>query len=35
MKASGHVCIITSTLDDMNPEVYGYLMEQLFAQTAR
>jgi uncharacterized protein (TIGR00299 family) protein len=30
----GHVCIITSTLDDMNPEVYGYLMEQLFANGA-
>jgi len=30
----GHVCIITSTLDDMNPEVYGYLMEQLFTNGA-
>lgn len=26
----GHVCIVTSTLDDMNPELYGYVMEQLF-----
>jgi uncharacterized protein (TIGR00299 family) protein len=30
----GHVCIVTSTLDDMNPQVYGYLMEQLFANGA-
>ncbi|UCH84281.1 MAG: nickel pincer cofactor biosynthesis protein LarC, partial [Candidatus Latescibacterota bacterium] len=26
--------ILTSTIDDMNPEVYGYLMDQLFAQGA-
>jgi uncharacterized protein (TIGR00299 family) protein len=25
------VCIITSTIDDMNPELYGYVMEKLFA----
>jgi hypothetical protein len=30
----GHVGIVTSTLDDMNPQVYGYLMEQLFAKGA-
>lgn len=32
--ARGHVCVITSTVDDMNPEVYGYLMEQLFVNGA-
>ncbi len=26
-----HVCIITSTIDDMNPEVYGFVMEKLFS----
>ena len=30
-RSMGHVCIVTSTLDDMNPEVYGYVMERLFA----
>jgi len=25
------VCIITCTIDDMNPELYGYVMEKLFA----
>jgi uncharacterized protein (TIGR00299 family) protein len=25
------VCIVTSTIDDMNPELYGYVMEKLFA----
>ncbi|MFH1755840.1 MAG: nickel pincer cofactor biosynthesis protein LarC [Candidatus Latescibacterota bacterium] len=25
------VCIITSTIDDMNPELYGFVMEKLFA----
>jgi uncharacterized protein (TIGR00299 family) protein len=30
----GDVSILTSTIDDMNPEVYGYLMDQLFAQGA-
>jgi len=29
-----HVSILTSTIDDMNPEVYGYLMEQLLARGA-
>ncbi len=33
-RALGDVIILTSTIDDMNPEVYGYLMEQLFAQGA-
>jgi uncharacterized protein (TIGR00299 family) protein len=33
-ESQGHVCIVTSTLDDMNPEVYGYVMEQLFANGA-
>ena len=28
------VSILTSTIDDMNPEVYGYLMEQLLARGA-
>ena len=28
------VCIVTSTIDDMNPEVYGFVMEQLFANGA-
>lgn len=32
--ARGHVCVITSTVDDMNPEVYGFLMEQLFVNGA-
>lgn len=32
--ARGHVCVITSTVDDMNPEVYGYLMEQVFLNGA-
>jgi len=31
---SAHVCIVTSTIDDMNPEVYGYVMDQLFSQGA-
>ncbi|UCG50559.1 MAG: nickel pincer cofactor biosynthesis protein LarC [Candidatus Latescibacterota bacterium] len=31
-RSMGHVCILTSTIDDMNPEVYGFVMEQLFAQ---
>ncbi len=26
------VCIVTSTIDDMNPEVYGHLMDGLFAE---
>jgi uncharacterized protein (DUF111 family) len=30
----GDVSILTTTIDDMNPEVYGYLMDQLFAQGA-
>ena len=30
----GDVSILTSTIDDMNPEVYGYLMDQLFAEGA-
>jgi len=29
-----HVSILTSTIDDMNPEVYGYLMEQLLERGA-
>lgn len=29
-----HVCIVTSTLDDMNPEMYGYVMDRLFAAGA-
>jgi len=29
-----HVSILTSTIDDMNPEVYGYLMEQLLGRGA-
>ncbi len=29
--AARRVCIITSTIDDMNPELYGYVMEKLFA----
>ena len=33
-RGHGHVCIITSTLDDMNPELYGYVMEQLFGAGA-
>ncbi|MDH3215248.1 MAG: nickel pincer cofactor biosynthesis protein LarC [Candidatus Krumholzibacteria bacterium] len=33
-EGKGRVCIITSTVDDMSPEVYGYLMDQLFAQGA-
>jgi len=28
------VCIITSTIDDMNPEMYGYLMERMFGRGA-
>jgi uncharacterized protein (DUF111 family) len=28
--AAPQVCIITSTIDDMNPESYGYIMEKLF-----
>lgn len=28
----GRVCIVTSTIDDMNPEVYGYVMDRLFAE---
>ena len=27
-----HVCIVTSTIDDMNPEIYGHVMEQLLAR---
>jgi uncharacterized protein (TIGR00299 family) protein len=27
----GRVCIITTTIDDMNPELYGYVMEKLFS----
>jgi hypothetical protein len=30
----GHVCVVTSTIDDMNPEVYGYVMEQLLSRGA-
>jgi uncharacterized protein (TIGR00299 family) protein len=26
------VCIVTSTIDDMNPEIYGHLMDRLFAE---
>jgi uncharacterized protein (TIGR00299 family) protein len=26
----GHVCIVTSTIDDMNPELYGEVMDKLF-----
>lgn len=33
-ESRGHVGIVTSTLDDMNPQIYGYLMEQLFANGA-
>ena len=33
-EAKGHVCIITSTIDDMNPEIYGYLMDNLFSEGA-
>lgn len=29
--AARRICIITSTIDDMNPELYGYVMEKLFA----
>ena len=29
-----HVSILTCTIDDMNPEVYGYLMEQLLGRGA-
>ncbi len=29
-EAPRRVCIVTCTIDDMNPEVYGYLMEKLF-----
>jgi uncharacterized protein (TIGR00299 family) protein len=29
---AGHVCVVTTTIDDMNPEIYGYVMEQLFAR---
>jgi uncharacterized protein (TIGR00299 family) protein len=29
-ESPAHVCIMTSTIDDMNPEMYGYVMEQLF-----
>lgn len=29
-----YVSIIRTTIDDMNPEVYGYVMEQLFAEGA-
>jgi uncharacterized protein (TIGR00299 family) protein len=32
--ARDHVCVIKSTVDDMNPEVYSYLMEQLFVNGA-
>lgn len=32
--ALADVSILTSTIDDMNPEIYGYLMGQLFAQGA-
>jgi hypothetical protein len=28
------VCIVTCTIDDMNPELYGYIMEKLFARGA-
>ncbi|MFQ5512468.1 MAG: nickel pincer cofactor biosynthesis protein LarC [Candidatus Krumholzibacteriia bacterium] len=28
------VCIVTSTIDDMNPEMYGFVMERLFASGA-
>jgi uncharacterized protein (DUF111 family) len=28
------VCIITCTIDDMNPQLYGYMMEKLFARGA-
>jgi uncharacterized protein (TIGR00299 family) protein len=31
---TAHVCIVTSTIDDMNPEVYGYVMEQLLCRGA-
>ncbi|MEJ2719800.1 MAG: nickel pincer cofactor biosynthesis protein LarC [bacterium] len=31
-RTAGDVMILTSTIDNMNPEVYGYLMEQLFGQ---
>ena len=33
-EARGRVCIITSTIDDMNPEVYGYVMDKLFERGA-
>jgi uncharacterized protein (TIGR00299 family) protein len=31
-ESPAHVCIVTSTIDDMNPEVYGYVLEQLLAR---
>ncbi|NIM19993.1 MAG: nickel pincer cofactor biosynthesis protein LarC [Candidatus Latescibacteria bacterium] len=31
VQAPNRVCIVTCTIDDMNPEVYGYIMEKLFA----
>jgi uncharacterized protein (TIGR00299 family) protein len=33
-KTARQVSILRTTIDDMNPEVYGYLMERLFAEGA-
>lgn len=32
--AARQVSVVRTTIDDMNPEVYGYLMEQLFSKGA-
>ncbi|HZI95175.1 MAG TPA: nickel pincer cofactor biosynthesis protein LarC [Patescibacteria group bacterium] len=33
--AEGDVMVVECTIDDMNPQAYGYLMERLFASGAR
>jgi uncharacterized protein (DUF111 family) len=33
--AEGDVMVVECTIDDMNPQAYGYLMERLFAAGAR
>jgi len=33
-ESEARVAVVTSTIDDMNPEVYGFLMEKLFVEGA-
>lgn len=34
VEGKGRVCIVTSTIDNMNPELYGDVMERLFGEGA-